>query len=75
LLAFLRYLPAERQRTILERRLASLQAGRSFFSNAGAPVPLSEETDLFRQGMLRIARATSRVEQEWLVETIARLRE
>jgi DNA-binding PadR family transcriptional regulator len=73
LLAFLRYLPADAQQTILERRLAFLQRGRSFFSAAGKPVRFAEETDPFRQGMLHIARATSRVEQDWLSEMIVHL--
>lgn len=34
----------------------------------------AEETeDLFRQGMLRVARATGEAEREWLTEAIARL--
>ncbi len=74
-LAFLAYLPAEDQRAILARRLAFLEGGRSFFSRAGRPVSLAEEADPFRQGMLLIARETTRVEQQWLRDAIARLDE
>ncbi len=75
LLAFLKYLSAQEQRDILARRLAFLEAGRSFFSRGGQPVRLAEEQDPLRRGMLLIARETSRVERQWLQETIARLDE
>lgn len=73
LLAFLKYLPAGEQKTVLMRRLAFLEGGRSFFSSNGKPVRLSEETDVFRAGMLHIAKETSRIEKEWLSQMISSL--
>lgn len=73
LLAFLNNLSAQEQRAILARRLDFLVGGRSFFARGGQPVRLAEEQDVFRRGMLLIARETSRVERQWLEETIARL--
>ena len=73
LLAFLKYLSPPEQAEILSRRLAFLEGGRSFFRASNRPVPLADETDPFRRGMLHIARETSRVEREWLQQTIADL--
>lgn len=73
MLAFLKYLPAREQRAALERRLAFLKDGRSFFVTHGQPVALSDEPDRFRRGMLHIARETTRVEQAWLQELIGSL--
>lgn len=46
----------------------------SFFYRDGSPVRAEEAGDLFRQGMLRIARATGDEEKRWLSEAIAQLR-
>jgi DNA-binding PadR family transcriptional regulator len=73
ILAFLKFLPPEAQCEVLRRRLAFLEGGRSFFQTGGKPVRLAEEDDPFRKGMLHIARETSRVEKDWLLETIAAL--
>jgi DNA-binding PadR family transcriptional regulator len=73
ILAFLKYLPQADQRTVLERRLAFLEQGKSFFSTGGKPVKLAHEADPFRRGMLFIARETSRVEKAWLREMIEQL--
>ncbi|MFB6634246.1 PadR family transcriptional regulator [Streptomyces sp. NPDC056362] len=74
LLAFLRHLPdAADQAAVLRRRQAFLDAPASFFYEGGAPVTVEREPDLFRQGMLRIARATGTEEKAWLKEALADL--
>lgn len=73
LLAFLKYLPASDQRAVLARRLAFLEAGRSFFLQADRPMSQEAETDTFRRGMLHIARATSQVEKAWIIQTLKEL--
>ncbi|MFJ8019570.1 PadR family transcriptional regulator [Streptomyces sp. NPDC096311] len=74
LLAFLRHLPDPReQAAVLRRRQEFLLTPASFFYRDGAPVRAEEAGDLFRQGMLRVARATGEAEREWLAEAIARL--
>lgn len=74
LLAFLRHLPAPAaQAAVLRRRLAFLDAPSSFFYRDGEPVRAEEAPDPFRQGMLRIARATTAEERKWLAETLAAL--
>ncbi|MEV5609439.1 PadR family transcriptional regulator [Streptomyces sp. NPDC052225] len=75
LLAFLRHLtdPAE-QAAVLRRRLDFLETPASFFYDAeGRPVRAEEPPDLFRQGMLRVARATGRAEKQWLREALSAL--
>jgi len=73
-LAFLRHLPDRReQAAVLRRRLDFLQTPASFFYRDGEPVRAEETEDLFRQGMLRVARATGAAEREWLAEAIDRL--
>ncbi|MCX4749595.1 PadR family transcriptional regulator [Kitasatospora sp. NBC_01287] len=74
LLAFLRHLadPAA-QRAVLERRLAFLRTPASFFYDGERPVTAEELDDPFRQGVLLIARATSRAELAWLEATLERL--
>jgi DNA-binding PadR family transcriptional regulator len=74
-LAFLKYLEPKAQMAVLQRRLDFLLAGKSFFSNNGAPVKYADEKDLFRQGMLYLARETSKVERQWLKETLSKLGE
>ncbi|MCH0566398.1 MULTISPECIES: PadR family transcriptional regulator [unclassified Streptomyces] len=73
-LAFLRHLPEPReQAAVLRRRLEFLQEPTSFFYRNGEPVPAEEAGDLFRQGLLRVARATGEAERAWLTEAIAEL--
>jgi len=74
-LAFLNHPSRREQCAILERRLALLESGRSFFRREGKSVVLAEEHDKFRKGMLHITRETSRVEKHWLRETLASLRD
>ncbi|MEV0124715.1 PadR family transcriptional regulator [Streptomyces sp. NPDC050703] len=74
LLAFLHHLPERaEQAAVLRRRQVFLDTPASFFYRDGKPVRAEEEPDLFRQGMLRIARATGREEKAWLAEAIAAL--
>ncbi|MEV4428674.1 PadR family transcriptional regulator [Streptomyces sp. R-07] len=74
LLAFLGQLPDRAdQAAVLRRRQEFLLTPASFFYEAGTPVTAEREPDLFRQGMLRIARATGTEEKAWLAETIERL--
>ncbi|MEU4996113.1 PadR family transcriptional regulator [Streptomyces sp. NPDC021622] len=74
LLAFLRHLPdPTEQAAVLRRRQAFLDAPASFFYRDGKPVKAEETPDLFRQGMLRIARATGTEEKKWLAEAISTL--
>ena len=61
------------QAAVLRRRLAFLETPASFFYREGAPVRAEQEPDLFRAGMLRIARATGTAEKAWLKETLALL--
>ncbi|MFF5189592.1 PadR family transcriptional regulator [Streptomyces sp. NPDC000345] len=71
LLAFLRLLPDRReQAAVLRRRLDFLELPTSFFYAADGPVSAEEAGDLFRQGMLRVARATGQAERAWLTEAI-----
>ncbi|MEU2713973.1 PadR family transcriptional regulator [Streptomyces sp. NPDC007205] len=74
LLAFLRHLddPAE-QAAVLRRRLDFLQAPASFFYREGEPVRAEEAGDLFREGMLRVARVTGEAERAWLREALGAL--
>ncbi|MFD3502176.1 PadR family transcriptional regulator [Streptomyces sp. NPDC058676] len=74
LLAFLRHLPDRReQAAVLRRRLEFLETPASFFYADGEPVRAEDTGDLFREGMLRVARATGRAERAWLKEAVARL--
>ncbi|MFD7978135.1 PadR family transcriptional regulator [Streptomyces sp. NPDC059071] len=74
LLAFLGRLPDPAgQAAVLRRRQAFLDTPASFFYEAGAPVRAEQEPDLFRRGMLRIARATGTAEKAWLTEALAEL--
>lgn len=75
ILAFLGCLTPAEQRAVLQRRLAFLEGGRSFFRADGKPVPMAEEHDPFRHGMLLIARETSKLERQWLLDTLATLPE
>ncbi|KUF15230.1 PadR family transcriptional regulator [Streptomyces silvensis] len=73
-LAFLRHLddPAA-QSAVLRRRLDFLQEPASFFYEGDRPLRTEELEDPFRQGILTIARATSRAELTWLRRTLAAL--
>ncbi|MER5561624.1 PadR family transcriptional regulator [Streptomyces sp. NPDC048491] len=74
LLAFLRHLPDRaEQAAVLGRRQVFLDTPASFFYRDGEPVTAEQAPDLFRQGMLRIARATGRAEKTWLAEAIKEL--
>lgn len=74
LLAFLSALPDPAdQARVLRRRLAFLEAPASFFSDGGRPVRAKDEPDPYRKGMLLVARASSKAEQEWLRERLAEL--
>ncbi|MET7983967.1 MULTISPECIES: PadR family transcriptional regulator [unclassified Streptomyces] len=75
LLAFLRHLGDPReQAAVLRRRLDFLETPASFFYEDGRPVRAEEAGDLFRQGMLRVARATGQAERTWLAEAIQQLK-
>ncbi len=54
-------------------RQAFLNIPASFFYRDGEPVRAEESPSLFRQGMLRIARATGTEEKKWLAEAIGSL--
>ncbi|WP_329341572.1 PadR family transcriptional regulator [Streptomyces sp. NBC_01352] len=74
LLAFLRHLPDRReQAAVLRRRLEFLRTPASLFYAEGKPVRAEETGDLFREGILRVARATGRAERAWLEEALAQL--
>ncbi|WP_151484310.1 PadR family transcriptional regulator [Streptomyces albicerus] len=74
LLAFLRHLPdRHEQAAVLRRRLDFLNTPASFFYRDGRPVRAEESGDLFRRGMLRVARATGEAERAWLTEAIEQL--
>jgi DNA-binding PadR family transcriptional regulator len=73
-LAFLRHLPdPHEQAAVLRRRVNFLETPASFFYRDGEPVRAEETGDLFRQGILRVARATGAAEREWLTEAISLL--
>ncbi|WP_329590309.1 PadR family transcriptional regulator [Streptomyces sp. NBC_01362] len=73
-LAFLRHLssPAE-QADVLRRRLAFLAEPSSFFYEGERPLDAESFDDPFRRGLLRIARATSEAELDWLAATLEKL--
>ncbi|MFC8716221.1 PadR family transcriptional regulator [Kitasatospora sp. NPDC057198] len=74
-LAFLRHLddPAG-QAAVLRRRLEFLRQPSSFFhGDDGRPLAAEELDDPFRQGLLAVARATSRAELAWLERTLDEL--
>ncbi|WP_190134160.1 PadR family transcriptional regulator [Streptomyces longispororuber] len=73
-LAFLRHLQdTDAQAAVLRRRLDFLQEPVSFFYEGDRPLRAEEVEDPFRQGILTIARATSRAELTWLRKTLASL--
>lgn len=74
LLSFLGHLPDRAdQAAVLRRRQEFLNTPASFFYEDGDPVVAEREPDLFRRGMLRIARATGTAEKAWLTEALAEL--
>ncbi|MCX5225722.1 PadR family transcriptional regulator [Streptomyces sp. NBC_00233] len=74
LLSFLGHLPDPAdQAAVLRRRQEFLNTPASFFYEDGTPVVAEREPDLFRRGMLRIARATGTAEKAWLTEALAEL--
>ncbi|WP_086738174.1 PadR family transcriptional regulator [Streptomyces glaucescens] len=73
-LAFLRHLDdAGAQAAVLRRRLAFLEEPASFFYDGDRPLAAEDLDDPFRQGILTIARATSRAELSWLRATLSSL--
>ena len=58
---------------MLRRRQEFLDTPASFFYRDGEPRTAEETDDLFRQGMLRVARATGEAERKWLAEAITQL--
>ncbi|QKW20365.1 PadR family transcriptional regulator [Kitasatospora sp. NA04385] len=73
-LAFLRHLgDPDEQSAVLGRRLEFLRQPSSFFYDDGRPLAAEELDDPFRQGLLAVARATSRAELDWLERTLADL--
>ncbi|SCF94603.1 PadR family transcriptional regulator [Streptomyces sp. Ncost-T10-10d] len=73
-LAFLRHLSSSaEQAEVLRRRLAFLEEPSSFFYEGEQPLGAEVFEDPFRQGLLRIARATSQAELSWLGETLKEL--
>ncbi|MGO4418452.1 PadR family transcriptional regulator [Streptomyces sp. MCAF7] len=74
LLAFLGRLPdPAEQAAVLRRRQAFLDAPSSFFYEGGEPVRAERAGDVFREGMLRIARATTAEERRWLADALEQL--
>lgn len=75
LLAFLRHLENPREQAIvLRRRLGFLSEPTSFFYDAqGRPMAVDDFEDPFRQGLLKIAHATTDTELAWLHSTIGEL--
>ncbi|MFF3912461.1 hypothetical protein ACFYZB_03095 [Streptomyces sp. NPDC001852] len=59
--------PSARRAEALERAAARTVAEQ------GDPVCAEEAGDLFREGMLRVARATGKAERAWLREAIETL--
>ncbi|MFF4473632.1 PadR family transcriptional regulator [Streptomyces sp. NPDC001599] len=71
-LAFLSHLPDTAARhAVLRRRLEFLEQPASFFRDGDRLLGAGDTDDLYRRGMLTIARATSRAERTWLREMLA----
>jgi DNA-binding PadR family transcriptional regulator len=74
LLAFLRHLEdASAQAVVLRRRMDFLTQPASFFWDGDRPLRAADFDDPFRQGLFRVATATTRTELGWLRETLATL--
>ncbi|GAA4257990.1 PadR family transcriptional regulator [Dactylosporangium darangshiense] len=75
LLAFLRHLQdPTAQAAVLRRRLDFLTQPASFFWEGDRPLRAADFDDPFRQGLFRIATATTRTELTWLRETLTSLK-
>ncbi|OZE95465.1 PadR family transcriptional regulator [Rhodococcoides fascians] len=71
-LTFLSLLPeTEDQHDVLRRRLEFLEQPASFFYEGERTLQAEDVADVYRQGILLIARETSRAERAWLGSTIA----
>jgi DNA-binding PadR family transcriptional regulator len=74
LLAFLRHLDDRAaQAAVLQRRLDFLTTPAGFFYDGDRPLRAADFDDPFRQGLMKVASATSRTEIQWLRETLASL--
>lgn len=74
ILSFLRHLPdPAEQAAVLRRRQDFLNTPTSFFYEDGEPVRAEDTGDLFREGILWVARATGAAERAWLAEAIEKL--
>jgi DNA-binding PadR family transcriptional regulator len=72
ILAFLSQLPDQDARNaVLSRRLAFLEQPASFFYEDRRALRAEDVDDTYRQGLLIVARATSRAERAWLKKTLA----
>ena len=72
-LAFLSLLPHRTERdAVLWRRQKFLEQPASFFYDGDTPLRHRDLTDPYRQGLLLIARATSRAERQWLQQMLDR---
>jgi DNA-binding PadR family transcriptional regulator len=72
-LAFLSLLPDRTERdAVLRRRREFLEQPASFFYDGDTPLRQRDLTDPYRQGLLLIARATSRAERGWLQQMLDR---
>ncbi|MFW0873031.1 PadR family transcriptional regulator [Rhodococcoides corynebacterioides] len=72
ILAFLSQLPdLHARRTVLSRRLAFLEQPASFFYDDHRALRAEDVTDTYRQGLLTVARATSKAERAWLTAVLA----
>ncbi|PBC36127.1 PadR family transcriptional regulator [Rhodococcus sp. ACPA4] len=72
LLTFLSLLPeVEDQHAVLRRRLDFLEQPASFFYQGDRTLRAEDVTDVYRQGVLLVARETSRAERAWLSTALA----
>lgn len=65
--------PRPNRRTYCGSRLAFLAEPSSFFYERERPLGAESFDDPFRRGLLRIARATSEAELDWLAATLEEL--
>lgn len=70
-LTFLSLVPSvEEQHSVLRRRLDFLEQPASFFYDEDRTVRAEEVTDVYRRGLLLVARETSRAERAWLTSLL-----
>ncbi|OZE32670.1 PadR family transcriptional regulator [Rhodococcus sp. 05-2254-5] len=70
-LTFLSLVPSvEEQHAVLRRRLQFLEQPASFFYDGDRAVKAEEVTDIYRRGLLLVARETSRAERAWLTSVL-----